>query len=148
MSTSPIPVATFGKDPKVAEQVREKLLPDIEVVHCSLTLDSALLELPALCSGNLQTAPSSGLGTNAQLTTSDSDPDASTRKVPQAIFFGGGFTDDEYAQISSAVHALAPQTHMIKVQKRDVLAAGSFGPNPDTIAKIYRKKMAAALAAA
>nr|CDP25383.1 Putative protein of unknown function [Podospora anserina S mat+] len=140
-NTSPIPVATFGKDPKVAEQVREKLLPDIEVVHCSLTLDSALAELPALCSGDTSVSPSSGLGTNAGAS------DSSSRKVPQAIFFGGGFTDDEYEQIVAAVQARAPGIHMVKVQKRDVLAAGSFGPNPDTIAKIYRKKMAALAAA-
>ena len=35
--------------------------------------------------------------------------------------------------------------HFIKVQKRDVLAAGSFGPNPDVICKVFRKKMAAAV---
>ncbi|KAK0735408.1 hypothetical protein B0T21DRAFT_384269 [Apiosordaria backusii] len=139
-TTSPIPVATFGKDPKIAEQVREKLLPDIEVVHCALNLSAALAELPALCSGALETTPSSGLGTNTAAETSQ-------RKVPQAIFFGGGFTDDEFEQISAAVHAKNPGVHMIKVQKRDVLAAGSIGPNPDTIAKIYRKKLAALAAA-
>jgi len=71
----------------------------------------------------------------------------SSRKVPQAVFFGGGFSDDEYEKISAAVHARAPRVHMVKVQKRDVLAAGSIGPNPDTIAKVYRKKMAALAAA-
>ncbi|KAK0667442.1 hypothetical protein QBC41DRAFT_348044 [Cercophora samala] len=139
-TTSPIPVATFGKDPKVAEQVREKLLPDIEVVHCALSLPAALAELPSLCAGETAVSPSSGLGTNA-------NADGAARKIPQAIFFGGGFTDDEYEQIAAAVQARAPGVHMIKVQKRDVLAAGSFGPNPDTIAKIYRKKMAALAAA-
>ncbi|KAK4181504.1 hypothetical protein QBC36DRAFT_175184 [Triangularia setosa] len=139
-TTSPIPVATFGNDPKIAEQVREKLLPDIEVVHCALTLPAALAELPSLCAGSLEITPSSGLGTNANAETSN-------RKAPQAIFFGGGFTDDEYEQITAAVQARAPGVHMVKVQKRDVLAAGSFGPNPDTIAKIYRKKMAALAAA-
>ncbi|KAK4229782.1 hypothetical protein QBC38DRAFT_358664 [Podospora fimiseda] len=136
-STSPIPVATYGKDPKMAESVSAKLLPDIEVVHCALTLEAALEELPALCAGELEIIPSSNLGYNA------STKDISSRKVPQAIFFGGGFTDSEFDQISAAVHARAPGVHMIKVQKRDVLAAGSFGPNPETIAKIYRKKMAA-----
>ncbi|KAK4191270.1 hypothetical protein QBC35DRAFT_376281 [Podospora australis] len=139
-STSPIPVATYGKDPKIAEAVRERLLPDIEVVHCCLSLDSALSELPSLCAGELEVAPSSGLGTN-------SSSDTTSRKVPQAIFFGGGFTDDEYDKITSAVKARAPGVHFVKVQKRDVLAAGSFGPNPETIAKIYRKKMAALAAA-
>lgn len=139
-STSPIPVATYGKDPKIAESVRAKLLPDIEVVHCCLSLDSALSELPSLCAGEVEAAPSSGLGTNAQAETA-------ARKVPQAIFFGGGFTDDEYDKITAAVQARAPGVHAVKVQKRDVLAAGSIGPNPETIAKIYRKKMAALAAA-
>jgi hypothetical protein len=35
--------------------------------------------------------------------------------------------------------------HFIKVQKLDVLAAGGFGPNPDVICKVFRKKMAAAV---
>ena len=50
-------------------------------------------------------------------------------------------------KLQAAVKAKSPDVHFVKVQKRDVLAAGSFGPNPDTIAKIYRKKMAALAAA-
>jgi len=137
----PTPVATYGKDPKIAESVREKLLPDFEVVHCCLDFEAALRELPDLCAGDRSIAPSSGLGLN-----SSAQPDA--RQIPQAVFFGGGFSDDEFDKICAAVKAKAPAVHFIKVQKRDVLAAGSFGPNPDTIAKIYRKKMAAAQAAA
>ncbi|KAK0636378.1 hypothetical protein B0T17DRAFT_480503 [Bombardia bombarda] len=137
-ATAPTPVATYGRDPKIAESVREKLLPDIEVVHCCLDFAAALAELPALCAGDLETTPSSGLGTNAQA----SSPAA--RRVPKAIFFGGGgFSDDEFEKITAAVRERAPGVYFVKVQKRDVLAAGSFGPNPDTIAKIYRKKMAA-----
>ncbi|GAB1314821.1 hypothetical protein MFIFM68171_05031 [Madurella fahalii] len=187
--TNPIPVATYGKDPKIAEAVAEKLLPDIEVVHCCLTLPSALAELPALVAGNLTILPTSGLGTNATAT------DPPKRKVPQAIFFGGGFSDEEYEAIVSAVRERAaggeeegrgrggggeeeekkgkekekeqekgaqnedgkegqaaktkPQPVVfVKVQRRDVLAAGSFGPNPEVIAKVFRRKVAAALAAA
>jgi len=140
-STTPIPVATYGKDPKIAESVREKLLPDIEVVHACLDPAIALTELPAVFSGNLETVPASGLGTNA------SAP-ADKRKVPQAVFFGGGFSDEEFEKIKAAVLAANPTAHFIKVQKRDVLAAGSFGPNPDTIAKIFRKRLAAAMVAA
>ncbi|KAK3326225.1 hypothetical protein B0H66DRAFT_600361 [Apodospora peruviana] len=136
------PVATYGRDPKIAEAVREKLLPDYEVVHCCLDFAAALKELPAICAGELETSPSSGLGANASTA-------AAQRKVPKAIFFGGGFNDDEFENITAAVRARAgPGVYFVKVQKRDVLAAGSFGPNPDTIAKIYRKKMATAMAAA
>ncbi|KAK4211037.1 hypothetical protein V8F33_002378 [Rhypophila sp. PSN 637] len=137
---STTPVATYGRDPKIAESVREKLLPDFEVVHCCLDFAAAEKELPAICAGEVEVSPSSGLGSNAHTAPAQ-------RKIPQAIFFGGGFTDEEYDKIVAAVKARAPNCHFVKVQKRDVLAAGSFGPNPDTIAKIYRKKMAALAAA-
>lgn len=65
--------------------------------------------------------------------------------MPVAVFFGGGFSDDDFEAIKAAVSAANPGAHFIKVQKRDVLAAGSFGPNPDTIAKIFRKRLAAAM---
>ena len=109
-------------------------------MHCCLDFSAAEKELPAICSGDLETNPASGLGTNASIPPAE-------RKVPKAIFFGGGFTDDEFEKLSAAVKARSPDVHFVKVQKRDVLAAGSFGPNPETIAKIYRKKMAALAAA-
>ena len=110
------------------------------VVHCCLDPSIALAELPAVFSGQLETAPASGLGTNATAPLEK-------RRAPQAVFFGGGFSDDEFDKIKAAVSAVNPNAHFIKVQKRDVLAAGSFGPNPDTIAKVYRKKLSAAMVA-
>lgn len=99
------------------------------------------------------------------------NPSSPSAKIPRAIFFGGKFTDKEYQAIVDAVEkaiASAPSSsgsssgssaeptssaaksenkkvHYIRVQKRDVLAAGSFGPNPETICKVFRRKMAAAL---
>ncbi|KAL2175160.1 uncharacterized protein P884DRAFT_301855 [Thermothelomyces heterothallicus CBS 202.75] len=210
-STTPIPVAIFGKDPKLARAVCEKLLPDFDTVHVCLDLPSALAELPALFSpsGQPPPAPASGLGTNAYTL----DPAKRRAKVPRAVFFGGKFTDDEYDAVVDAVQKAAAaatattsttttntsgggyddddadpagfrqqpvrggtsstsststssdrstgsndhhhhhhhhqqvqqQVHFIKVQKRDVLAAGALGPNPDVICKVFRKKMAAAL---
>ncbi|KAL2017106.1 hypothetical protein VTK56DRAFT_2578 [Thermocarpiscus australiensis] len=153
-SNAPIPIALYGKDPKIAEAVAEKLLPDIEVVHCCLTYETALRELPAACAGDNNNtpppAPASGLGTNARAV------DASARKAPQAVLFGGGFSDAEYEGIVRAVrercgdpehkHKQNKTIHFVKVQKRDVLAAGSLGPNPEVIARIFRKKLAAAVA--
>lgn len=133
-----IPVATFGKNAEIGEKVKEKLLPEIEVVHVCLDGDTAVAELPALCSGDMSVVPSTGFGTNAQAASE------AERKVPQAIFFGGGFDDADFERISAAVKAANPNIHFIKVQKRDVLAAGSFGPNPETIAKVFKKKLAAA----
>jgi hypothetical protein len=149
-STTPIPVATYGNDPEIAQSVSEKLLPEFEVVHCSLDIQTALAELPALCAGDLTKLPASGLGTNQGVA------EPSERKVPEAIFFGGGFSDDEYEALVGAVReataggagGAGKPVQFIKVQRRDVLAAGSFGPNPEVIARIYKRKMAAALAAA
>ncbi|KAK4040215.1 hypothetical protein C8A01DRAFT_46453 [Parachaetomium inaequale] len=194
---TPIPVAIFGKDPKIARSVCEKLLPDFEPIHVCLDLPTALRELPPLFAASSTNStspppPASGLGTNAYTL----DPAKHRAKVPQAVFFGGKFSDDEYHAIVDAVkravaaaatsttaststspftaaepsttagHLLGtsgaatgaggssvgaaaaekPRTvHFIKVQKRDVLAAGSFGPNPDVICKVFRKKMAAAV---
>ncbi|KAK0727467.1 hypothetical protein B0T26DRAFT_672128 [Lasiosphaeria miniovina] len=142
-ATSPTPVATYGRDPKIAQSVHEKLLPDYEVVHACFDIDSALSELPAICAGELETTPSSGVGVNS------TEAEASKRRAPVAIFFGGaGISEDEFERITAAVRERAPGVHFVRVQKRDVLAAGSFGPNPDVIAKIYRKKMAALAAKA
>ncbi|KAK4157533.1 hypothetical protein C8A00DRAFT_40108 [Chaetomidium leptoderma] len=202
-STTPIPVALFGNDPKIARAVCEKLLPDFEVVHVCLTLSTALTELPALfsltstspsssssltspsssSSNNTTTTttttttaqiptPASGLGTNAN-PTNRARHRTTTTKTPQAVFFGGNFSDDEYHAIVDAVKQVTGQggqgqggqdqqtekekekeqgeqgqgvvVQFIKVQKRDVLAAGSFGPSADAIAKVFRRKMAAAL---
>ena len=117
-------------------RLRERRLTISTVVHTCLELEAAETELPSLCAGETSVAPASGLGSNATVA-------AGERKVPIAVFFGGGFSDSEYDKITAAVKAKAPGTHFVKVQKLDVLAAGSFGPNPDTIAKIYRKKLAA-----
>ena len=117
-------------------RIRERRLTISTVVHTCLELGAAEAELPSLCAGETSIAPASGLGSNATVA-------AGERKVPIAVFFGGGFSDSEYDKITAAVKAKAPGTHFVKVQKLDVIAAGSFGPNPDTIAKIYRKKLAA-----
>ncbi|KAK3949174.1 hypothetical protein QBC32DRAFT_220319 [Pseudoneurospora amorphoporcata] len=133
----PIYVATYGRDPKMAAAVSEKLLPDIEVVHTSLSLPTALNELPALFAGDTSILPSSGLGSNTNLSPSE-------RHVPTALLFGGGsLTDEEYEKIVAAVKEAIPgaegsgtPVQFIRVGKRDVIAAGSFtGPNPEAIAK-------------
>jgi hypothetical protein len=144
----PIYVATYGTNPKMAAAVSEKLLPDIDVVHSSLTLATALSELPSLFSGDTSVTPSSGLGSNTNLSPSE-------RHIPTALLLGGGnLTDEEYEKIVAVIKQEIPgaegsgtPVQFIRIGKRDVIAAGAFtGPNPETIAKVYRKKLAGARA--
>ena len=73
--------------------------------------------------------------------------------APQAILFGGKFSDSEYKLLCQAVRdrlALRPdpqrpEVHFVKCQRLDVLAAGSLGPNPETIARVFIKKLEAAM---
>ncbi|KXX81470.1 hypothetical protein MMYC01_201753 [Madurella mycetomatis] len=91
----PIHIATYGKDPRSPRLAKQK------VVHCCLTVASALAELPALIAGNLTTLLTSGLDTNATVA------DPSRRKIPRAVFFGGGFSDEGYEAIVNAVRERA-----------------------------------------
>ena len=96
---------------------------------------AAEVELPALFGGNLQTANAAGLGSNAA-------KPADQRAVPQLVLFGGDIPDDEVNRVTAAIRAQAPTVRSVKVSKLDVLKAGGLGPNPDVIAKVYRKKIA------
>ncbi len=58
------------------------------------------------------------------------------------MLFGGDISDDDVSRVTAAIHARAPGVRSIKVSKLDVLKAGGLGPNPDVIAKVYRKKIA------
>ncbi|KAB5576022.1 hypothetical protein GE09DRAFT_1215752 [Coniochaeta sp. 2T2.1] len=139
---APIPIAIYGRDGKIAEAIRELLLPDIDVVHTSLTLSSASTELPLLLSGALSTAPSSGLGSNASRPESD-------RLVPRAVFFGGGVPEEEVQLVQRLVLEKlgldgakgegGPK--FLRVTREEVLAAGAKGPDPGVIAGIYRRKV-------
>ncbi len=56
--------------------------------------------------------------------------------------FGGDISDGDVEKLSGLVKEKAPKTIFVKVSKLDVLKAGGLGPNPDVIAKVYRKKIA------
>jgi hypothetical protein len=109
--------------------------PRLPVVHSCFDLSSAEEELPLLCAGELSAVPSSGKGSNATVP-------AEERKMPKAVFFGGGVSDDEYQSLSARIKEKAPDMVFQRVTKEDVMKAGAKGPNPDVIAKIYREKMA------
>ncbi len=151
---SPIPVASFGNNSDVAQGVRAKLLPEYDgssllrfpelwapsntsflVVHIALSLEAALAELPVVSSGELETAPSSGLGSNAGAPVAE-------RKAPKAIIFGAGIPEEDVARVIEAVNAKAPGVKPIQVTKEDVQGAGADKPNPEIIVKILKDKLA------
>lgn len=106
------------------------------VVHTCLDLPSAESELPALCAGELSAAPSSGLGSNASV------PEPS-RRVPKAVFFGGGIPEEEIERVQQLVREKGGDAvRFLRITREEVLAAGAAGPDPEVIAKLYRSKVA------
>lgn len=150
---SPIPIASFGNNSQVAQDIRLKLLPEYDskslsipslntkdkptkptVTHICLELEAAQIELPKLFAGDLETNPTSGLGSNADLPTAD-------RKIPRALIFGGGVPEEHVKLITEAVLAKAPDAKPIHITRQQVLNAGGQGPNPEVIAKVLKAKL-------
>jgi len=95
---------------------------------------TAETELPIVCGGDLSIAAASGLGSNATKPVGE-------RIAPKVVFFGGDISDADVEKLSALVKVKAPDALFVKVSKLDVLKAGGLGPNPEVIAKVYRKKM-------
>ncbi|KAK3320126.1 hypothetical protein B0T19DRAFT_468334 [Cercophora scortea] len=131
-----IPIASFGNNSQVAQDIRTKLQPEYDVVHICLTLEAALAELPLIFSGALDTDPSSKLGSNAETAVAD-------RKVPLALIFGGGLPEDQIKAVKEAVLAKAPNAKPIVITRQDIFDAGGKGPDPDLICRLLREKLAA-----
>ncbi len=109
---------------------------DLPVSHICLTLDAAEAELPAICAGELATAPSSGLGSNAAV------PEAE-RRVPRAIVFGAGIPRGAGSARDGRRAGARSRHQAVAVSRQDVLdAAGDGAPGPDVIAKVLREKLA------
>ncbi|KAK3348244.1 hypothetical protein B0H65DRAFT_423967 [Neurospora tetraspora] len=140
MSTTAIPVASFGNNAAVAQAIREKLLPEYDVVHTTLTLSTSLSELPALCNGTFsQGTPSSNLGSNATAST------PADLKVPKAIIFGGGVSPSDAEQVKEAVLAQNPDLKFVRLTREDMVAAGAEGPDPEVIGRLLKERLAEVL---
>ncbi|KAL2176522.1 uncharacterized protein P884DRAFT_244956 [Thermothelomyces heterothallicus CBS 202.75] len=134
-----IPLATLGANPEVAKKIQDLLLPEYDLVHICLDLDSAIAELPGVCAGGANAAsllPSSGLGSNV------SRP-AAERKVPRGIIFGAGISDGDLARVMDAVKKVAPETKVVRVTREAILAKGAQTPSPEIITKVLREILAA-----
>ncbi|KAK3321933.1 hypothetical protein B0H66DRAFT_638444 [Apodospora peruviana] len=130
-----IPIASFGNNSQVAQDIRSRLLPEYDITHICLNVEAAEAELPQIFAGQLETEPSSGLGSNAGVPVAE-------RKVPRALIFGGGIPEDQVKAISEAVLAKAPGAKPIHVTRQEILNAGAQGPNPEIITKVLKAKLA------
>ncbi|KAK4162418.1 Matrilin-4 [Cladorrhinum sp. PSN259] len=132
--TVSIPVASVGANPSIAKELQAYLLPEYSIVHICLDLAAATAELPLLFSGDRDVSPSSGLGTNDELSPAE-------RQIPRAIIFGGKTSEEEVQTITQAVHAKAPGIKTVHVTKQDIVEAGGNGPNPEIISSVLKKKL-------
>ncbi|KAK1783367.1 hypothetical protein QBC45DRAFT_129050 [Copromyces sp. CBS 386.78] len=140
MSATAIPVASFGNNPKVAQAIRETLLPEYDVVHTTLTLSTSLAELPSLCNGTFNQTPSSNLGSNA----SASSP--ADLKVPKAVIFGGGVSPSDAEQVKEAVLKKNSEIKFVRLTREDMVAAGAEGPDPEVIGRLLKARLVEVLA--
>ncbi|KAL2144351.1 hypothetical protein VTI28DRAFT_9175 [Corynascus sepedonium] len=137
--TTSIPLASLGARADVAKEIQSRLLPEYDLVHMCLSPDSAITELPGLCTGGASAASvisSSGLGSNV------SRPDAE-RRVPRGIIFGGGIGEEDVARVMDAVHREAPGIKAVRVTRDAILATGAQRPSPEIITRILREKLGA-----
>ncbi|KAK3940905.1 hypothetical protein QBC46DRAFT_384098 [Diplogelasinospora grovesii] len=139
MSSSPIPIATYGKNSQITQGLRERLLPQYEMAHICVSYEAALHEFPAVCAGDLETEQSSGLGSNAELPPAE-------RKVPRAVILGGGVPEHEVQAVRQAVLQATvdkeQQPMVVHLTREDILAAGGQGPDPELIGRLLREKLA------
>lgn len=64
------------------------------------------------------------------------------RRVPKAIIFGGGISDEDVESVMQAVEAQAPGVvKVVRVTRQDVLDRGAEGPNPGVIAGVLMEKL-------
>ncbi|KAK6506721.1 hypothetical protein TWF481_005180 [Arthrobotrys musiformis] len=94
-----IPIFTAGRSASVGKAVKERLLPEYDVVHLSLSVESVKRELPRILRGE-HVVPSSGLGSNI-------DRPADAQKLPRLLIVGGGFSAEEYEDMKNSIDLTA-----------------------------------------
>ncbi|PGG95814.1 hypothetical protein AJ79_09851 [Helicocarpus griseus UAMH5409] len=90
---TPLPILICGRTPEIATAVIELLKPEFEVIHVLLTTETAKSEIPIILRRDPNTTfipCASNLGTK------------SYTNPPFAIVFGGGYTDQDVAEIEQA----------------------------------------------
>ncbi|RVD81945.1 uncharacterized protein DFL_009791 [Arthrobotrys flagrans] len=94
-----IPIFTAGRSAEVGKAVKERLLPEYDVIHLSLSIESVKEDLPRILHGE-HVVPSSGLGSNL-------DRPADAQKLPKLLVVGGGFSAEEYEDMKKSIDLTA-----------------------------------------
>ncbi|EXJ96104.1 hypothetical protein A1O1_01230 [Capronia coronata CBS 617.96] len=120
---APVAAVLCGRVPHHVEYMVKNLLPKIEVVLACTTVDAAVMEIPALLKGSVS-APSSGLGTNAE---------GSNRSDVGLIIVGGGYSPEEFQRIRAAVEAVKAVPFFVADTSKTPAGAGP--PSTEVIKK-------------
>ncbi|KAK6521793.1 hypothetical protein TWF506_001997 [Arthrobotrys conoides] len=94
-----IPVFTAGKSTTVGKAVTERLLPEYDVIHLSLSTESVKEDLPRILRGG-HVVPSSGIGSNL-------GRPADAQKLPKLLLIGGGFSAEEFEDMKNSIDLTA-----------------------------------------
>ncbi|KAK6350498.1 hypothetical protein TWF718_003689 [Orbilia javanica] len=94
-----IPIFTAGKSAQVGKAVKERLLPEYDVVHLSLSIESVKEELPRILRGE-HVVPSSNLGSNLVRPEN-------AQRLPKLLIVGGGFSAEEYEDMKNTIDLTA-----------------------------------------
>ncbi|KAF3183390.1 hypothetical protein EYR41_000135 [Orbilia oligospora] len=94
-----IPVFTAGGSAEVGKAIKEGLLPEYDVIHLSLSVESVKEDLPRILRGD-HVIPSSGLGSNL-------DRPADAQRLPKLLVAGGGFSAEEFEDMKNSIDLTA-----------------------------------------
>ncbi|KAK6362255.1 hypothetical protein TWF730_005952 [Orbilia blumenaviensis] len=94
-----IPIFTAGRSVEVGKAVKERLLPEYDVIHLSLSVESVKEDLTRILRGE-QVVPASGLGSNI-------NRPANAQKLPKLLVVGGGFSAEEYEDMKGSIDLTA-----------------------------------------
>ncbi|KAF2854341.1 hypothetical protein T440DRAFT_443052 [Plenodomus tracheiphilus IPT5] len=118
---TPLPIIVCGKNPSIATAVRERMLPEYDVIHIILSVESGMRDIPLLLSSQFPANSSSNHGSR------------NYTKPPVAIALGGGFNDELFNQIKDSCKDV-PSTIWLRVDTSKM--AGP--PKPEEMEKYGR----------
>jgi hypothetical protein len=126
-SSSPIPIALYGRNIEMATGVAKNLLPEYDgnvvsrtvavtclmlcaVVYIALTMDVASEDIPKLVNGDTSVESKTGAGSNLHRSPGE-------RLVPKAVLIGTGVPTEESDQIRSLLGEKTKDVAWVKLER-------------------------------